>query len=149
MKQILLGAAAFAAATAYPVFGFAQSGITAGGAIDIGKREYFYSCAVCHGNAGKGDGPLVELLRKTPTDLTTIQKNNGGVFPFDRLYAVIDGREVLSAHGPREMPVWGDQFRVDAAELGRGFPLSPQNAESLGRGRIIALIGYIYTLQSK
>ncbi len=149
MKQIFIVAAAFAAAIAFPVFGYAQSRVTPGGGVDIGEREYALSCAVCHGNTGKGDGPLVELLKKTPTDLTTIQKNNGGVFPFDKLYAVIDGREIVAAHGPREMAVWGSEFRRDAAELSRGFPLSLLNAESFVRGRIVALIGYIYTLQAK
>jgi mono/diheme cytochrome c family protein len=145
MKQALLGAVAFGATMALPFLSYAQSEITAGGGVDVGQREYSLSCAACHGKTGKGDGPLVELLTKTPTDLTEIQKNAGAVFPFDRLYTVIDGREMIAAHGSREMPVWGDQFRMDAAELGRGFPLT----ESLVRGRIVALIFYIYTLQNK
>jgi mono/diheme cytochrome c family protein len=149
MKQTLTVAAAFAAAIAFPVFGYAQPRAIPGGGVDIGEREYALSCAVCHGDAGKGDGPIVALLKKMPTDLTMIQKNNGGVFPFDRLYAVIDGREIVAAHGPREMAVWGSEFRRDAAELSHGFPLSLLNAESFVRGRIVALIGYIYTLQAK
>jgi mono/diheme cytochrome c family protein len=148
MKKLLPGAAVFGAALiALPASVYAQSRVMAGSGVDIGEREYALSCAVCHGDAGKGDGPLVEFLKKAPADLTTIQKNNGGAFPFDRLYAVIDGRQIVAAHAPREMPVWGDAFHRDAGEL--GFPLSPQNAESLVRGRIIALISYIYTLQSK
>jgi mono/diheme cytochrome c family protein len=59
---------------------------------DLGKRVYLNRCAVCHGVAGKGDGPFAAQLKTPVADLTKIQKNNMGVFPFDRLYRVIDGR---------------------------------------------------------
>ncbi len=116
--------------------------------VDIGKHQYEVSCAVCHGANGKGDGPLAASLKASPTDLTKIQKNNTGVFPFDRLYAVIDGREAVPAHGPRTMPVWGNEYSVEAAGVSFGFA-TPKDLESFVRGRIIALIGYIYTLQEK
>ena len=61
----------------------------------------------------------------------------------------IDGRKTVGAHGSREMPIWGTAFREDAAELTRGFGISPKDAELYVRGRIISLIGYIYTLQAK
>lgn len=144
MKQLCIGTAVLGTfLIGAPVLAYAQM------AVDIGKREYALSCTVCHGDSGKGDGPLVEFLKKPAADLTTIQKNNSGVFPFDRLYETIDGRKAVGAHGPREMPVWGAEFREDAAELTRGFGISPKDAESYVRGRIIALIGYIYTLQAK
>lgn len=140
MKQLYMGTAVLGAAlVAAPVLGHAQ-------AEDIGKREYANRCAVCHGDGGKGDGPLSALLKIPVSDLTKIQKNNTGVFPFDRLYGVIDGREVVAAHGPREMPVWGNENAVD---LTTGFRVNPKELESYVRGRIIALIGYIYTLQAK
>jgi mono/diheme cytochrome c family protein len=140
MKQLYMGTAVLGAAlVAAPVLGHAQ-------AEDIGKREYANRCAVCHGDGGKGDGPLSALLKIPVSDLTKIQKNNAGVFPFDRLYGVIDGREVVAAHGPREMPVWGNENAVD---LTTGFRVNPKELESYVRGRIIALIGYIYTLQAK
>jgi cytochrome c len=69
--------------------------------VDIGKREYANSCAVCHGDSGRGDGPIVGYLKAAPTDLTIIEKNNKGVFPFGRVYDVIYGRTVIPAHGPR------------------------------------------------
>ncbi len=117
-----------------------------GQAVDVGMREYLSRCAVCHGESGKGDGPLAAQLKTTVSDLTEIQKNNGGVFPFDRLYRVIDGREAVAAHGPREMPVWGSENAVD---LTTGFRVNPKELDSFVRGRLIALIGYIYTLQAK
>lgn len=115
---------------------------------DIGKREYFNSCAVCHGDKGKGDGPLVVWLKKPATDLTKIQKENAGVFPFDRLYQVVDGREAVAAHGPRDMPVWGERYKREAMGF-LGVITTPNRVDSFVRGRIIALLGYIYTLQAK
>jgi mono/diheme cytochrome c family protein len=66
--------------------------------VDIGKREYANSCAVCHGDGGRGDGPIVGYLKAAPTE-----KNNKGVFPFGRVYDVISGRTVIPAHGPRSV----------------------------------------------
>ena len=82
-----------AALVAAPVLGCAQ-------AVDIGKREYVNSCAVCHGDSGRGDGSIVAYLKIkiAPGDLTKIQKNNSGVFPFGRVYEVIDDRKTIAAH---------------------------------------------------
>lgn len=73
-----------------------------------GEMHYVTYCQNCHGPEGKGDGPIAEMLRVPPGDLTTIAAENGGVFPVDRLHAWIDGREGTEMHGPREMPVWGN-----------------------------------------
>ena len=142
MKQLCIGTAVLGAAlAAAPVLGYAQD-------VDIGKLEYVNSCAVCHGASGKGDGPLAASLKKSPADLTKIQKNNRGVFRFDWLYGIIDGREAVEAHGPREMPVWGNEYIGQEAGSTVGFGTSKEY-ESFARGQIIALIGYIYTLQAK
>ncbi|KAB2957992.1 MAG: cytochrome c [Thermoanaerobaculia bacterium] len=73
-----------------------------------GKQSYKTLCMNCHGVEGKGDGYLVENLRVRPTDLTVLAQKNGGVYPADRVRASIDGREQVTGHGLREMPVWGD-----------------------------------------
>ena len=80
--------------------------------VDFGKREFDTNCASCHGHGGKGDGPLTELLTKRPPDLTQLARRNGGVFPLTRMYDVIDGADV-PAHGGRDMPVWGRDYRVN------------------------------------
>ena len=80
---------------------------------DPGAELFRTHCAVCHGRSGRGDGPLVGQLRVTPPDLTKFTQRNGGVFPSERVYRIIDGRDVPS-HGDREMPIWGDAFRNDA-----------------------------------
>ncbi len=111
---------------------------------DIGKREYLNSCAPCHGMNGKGDGPLSPELKKAASDLTRLDKVS--IFPI--LYGIIDGRRMVAFHGPREMPIWGDRYTQQAFELTAGLG-TREELESLTRARILALIGYIYTLQEK
>lgn len=61
-----------------------------------------------------------------------------GQFPFWRTYRIIDGREESRGHGPRDMPLWGDLFRiVEAAD------------EDAVRGRIWQLIYYLESIQKE
>ncbi len=79
-----------------------------------GKDVFDNYCAVCHGSSGKGDGPLGQELKTTPTDLRTIAKKNGGVFPAERVFKLIEGKDPsvrgMRSHGRSDMPVWGDVF---------------------------------------
>lgn len=111
---------------------------------DLGKREYDNNCAACHGIDGKGGGSYVEFLKRAPTNLTVMSKNNGGVFPLSRAYAVIEGAGV--GHGARDMPVWGQEYNVKAAEFYMDVPYNP---EAYVRGRILALVEYLERLQAK
>lgn len=113
--------------------------------VDLGKREFDSSCAVCHGNNGKGNGPFVELLRRSPPDLTKLAKSNGGVFPVNRVYETIEGANVPS-HGSRDMPIWGNDYRVQAGEY---YVDVPYNPEAYVRSRILALVEYINRLQER
>ena len=147
MKQIsrLCGALLLSSALAGTALAQMSSPKSAG--IDIGKGEYEAACAVCHGIKGKGDGPFVgQLTAKTP-DLTVLAKNNQGVFPFDRVFQVIDGRVDVKAHGLREMPVWGRAFGRQSSIYFDSYPAHDQ--ESQARSRILALTEYLYRLQGK
>lgn len=115
---------------------------------DIGRQEYMESCASCHGEDGKGHGPVASSLKQKVPDLSMLAKASAGVFPFARVYDVIDGRQALSVHGPSNMPVWGKLYTEEALKYGEGIA-PPEELSSFARGRIIALIGYIYTLQAK
>jgi mono/diheme cytochrome c family protein len=106
-----------------------------------GKLEYQYYCATCHGSVGKGDGPMSDLWKKPPADLTQLSKKNNGQFPFWRVYRTIDGREEVVAHGPRAMPVWGGRFLMQEG----GAPLD----EHAVLGRILALVYYVESLQER
>jgi hypothetical protein len=115
---------------------------------EFGEKEYLNSCASCHGVGGKGDGPVADSLRKRPADLTRLGETNKGVFPFARIYELVDGRYSTMVHGPREMPVWGDVYtREMTSRAPRDTP--KVFIDALARARILALVEYIYTLQSK
>ena len=64
-------------------------------AIAAGKQEFQRNCGICHGLGGKGDGPIVKLLKQKPADLTQLNKKNNGEFPFWQTYRMIDGREPI------------------------------------------------------
>jgi mono/diheme cytochrome c family protein len=115
---------------------------------DLGKTEYDSNCAVCHGVSGKGDGPLAGMITQKVPNLTTLAKSNNGVFPFNGVYEVIDGRTVVKGHGTRDMPVWGNDYNEKAVQYHRDY-YRAFDAESFVRGRILALVGYIYSLQEK
>jgi mono/diheme cytochrome c family protein len=115
---------------------------------DLGKREYDAKCAVCHGPAGKGDGPYAAMLNAKVADLSTLAQHNNGVFPFQWVQEVIDGRQNFTAHGPREMPIWGLDYLARAEEFYRQGGL-PYDAEAYVRARILALTEYVYRLQTK
>jgi mono/diheme cytochrome c family protein len=124
----------------------AQQNSSAAPSVDIGKYEYDGHCAICHGLSGtaKEEGAYSSLLSKTIPDLTTLSKNNGGVFPFARVYQTIDGREQVQAHGTREMPVWGRDYMAMSANISPSY-----DHEAFARGKILALTEYVYRLQAK
>lgn len=110
--------------------------------IGYGEGEYLNSCVACHGEQGKGDGPLADELRTRPADLTRLAQSNGGVFPYWKVFAVIDGRAEIAGHGTREMPIWGRAFLADDART-----YGPIGGEAVTQERIHALADHIATLQ--
>jgi cytochrome c len=120
-------------------------------ATDFGKREFENSCADCHGMDAKGNGVLAANLKVAPPDLTLLTKNNGGVFPVERIFAVIDGRTQIESHGSRDMPIWGTRYAVNAAEHFMSVPNVgvPPNLEAYIRTRILNLINYLRRIQQK
>lgn len=112
----------------------------------IGEQEFRVNCAVCHGNDGKGNGPVAELLTVATPDLTTMTKRNGGTFPEVRVRELIDGRESVAAHGTRDMPVWGYEYSKRAVEYYRDF-YEKQDAERFVTMRVDGLVGYLRSIQ--
>lgn len=104
-----------------------------------GRELYLRHCSACHGEDGRGDGPVAEELRVPPADLTRIRSRHDGEFPTAELARFIDGRMEVQAHGSREMPVWGRRF---------GRRLDPETtAEEVVRGNISVLIDYLRSIQ--
>jgi len=84
---------------------------------------------------------MSELMTTVVPPLTTLSKSNGGVFPMDRVLAIIDGRTDIRAHGSG-MPVWGAIFKDPV-----GSEVSGQSAEFITRGRILSLAYYLKSIQ--
>jgi mono/diheme cytochrome c family protein len=105
-----------------------------------GRAAYTLYCSSCHGKTGRGDGPVASTLKVPPADLTHLAQAHGGKFPADRVYARIDGRDPVVAHGPSEMPVWGLSFQD---------PGKDTNQEPMVESRLRDLVAYVATLQDK
>lgn len=103
-----------------------------------GPEMYASYCASCHGPKGLGDGPVATQLKGAVPDLTTLSKQNKGVFPKDRVAQVIQGKANVKTHGLQDMPVWGPYF------------LSLNNSqEPVVRIRVSNLTKHIEGLQAK
>ena len=103
-----------------------------------GKEMFNSYCASCHGPDAKGNGPAAAALKSTPADLTALAKNNGGKFPADRVMSILTGQASVTAHGNRDMPVWGPVFW----RMSQGHPAEVQQ-------RVTNLTRYVESLQMK
>ena len=94
-----------------------------------GGEMYSVYCVSCHGWDARGAGA---------PGLTALAKRNNGRFPTLLVKETIRGESRAKAHGPREMPIWGQAFRY----LGSGSRLEIDV-------RINNLTDYIRSLQEK
>jgi mono/diheme cytochrome c family protein len=94
-------------------------------------------CVVCHGDSGKGDGPVSDTLRQTLPDLTLLSRAAGGVFPRDRVLKALQTGRPTAAHVPGGMPTWSEAF----ARL--------EPSKGTAQKRLQALVDHVETLQAK
>jgi mono/diheme cytochrome c family protein len=106
-----------------------------------GRAYFMRYCAPCHGIDADGHGFVARALTHPPSDLRHLGEGNDTSLLADRLIRVIDGRKMVTAHGEREMPVWGERF--DDIE-GEGAP-----REQAVRDRINATVAYILSIQMR
>ena len=78
-------------------------------------------------------------MRRKPANLTEIAKRNGGVYPSELVFRVIDGRQTVRGHGGPDMPVWGDAFRHT----------TDGGSEESVRVKIQALVTYLEAIQAR
>lgn len=120
---------------------------------DIGRMEYQASCAPCHGVDAKGSGPVSKQLKTRPSDLTVLAKKNNGVFPARSVHEIIDGRNLVASHGPREMPIWGYRFvpseHYDLKPSDDYIYSPPISHEEVVQARIRAVVDYLNRIQEK
>jgi mono/diheme cytochrome c family protein len=79
-------------------------------AIVRGRQLYVRYCASCHGSEADGRGPVARDLKASPADLRYLGERYGMPLPTGTIARFIDGRQDVTAHGPRAMPVWGRRF---------------------------------------
>jgi mono/diheme cytochrome c family protein len=101
-----------------------------------GKAIFNEQCAPCHGS--KEVKASVDTLKTTPKDLTKIIKSRGLTeFPIAEIARIIDGRLLVKAHGPREMPVWGEIYEAQGLD------------DEQIRGRKGELVAYLMSIQEQ
>lgn len=101
-----------------------------------GQALFATYCAVCHGDDGKGVGPMARVLKTPPPDLTHIWMRSGGRFSVERVEKIISGEAQVGAHGTSDMPLWGPIFAQGIWD------------QDLGRTRIHNLARYLEKIQS-
>jgi mono/diheme cytochrome c family protein len=106
---------------------------------ELGREVFLRRCASCHGEDGRGDGPVSGALRTPPADLARIAARRGGAFPKGEIARFVDGRFTVQAHGTREMPVWGERLGEQIPEAGV--------SEEVVRGQIGVVVEYLQTIQ--
>ena len=105
--------------------------------LDIGREEFQESCSARHGADASGRGELANKLVKPPKDLTMIAENNGGTFPFWRVFDIIAGDTKVEDHDTSQMPLFSERMR--GQESAGVFPPAPL--------RVLALTHYIESIQ--
>lgn len=104
-----------------------------------GEELYISYCAICHGEDGKGNGPMADMLTAAPANLTTIAMRRDGAYPNDEVYKIIDGQVNVPGHGTEEMPIWGKTFQ-ESEQL--------EDQEEVEE-RINNLVAYLESIQVK
>lgn len=122
------------------VIGSAISAAAAQKSVAQGRTYYLQYCASCHGENGDGRGPMASSLKQQPADLRMLGDKYGTPLSIEKVATFVDGREAVAAHGPRDMPVWGERFYDiwNAKGSRGGMP-----------GRITKIVLYLRTIQLK
>jgi hypothetical protein len=84
---------------------------------------------------------------------SVLAKKNNGVFPFDSVYEIIDGRKTIIDHGTRDVPIWGDRYTPEPSKALIPRPseniLGFYDPETVVQMRILAVIDYLNRIQEK
>ena len=90
---------------------------TGSGSLPGGQELYHSKCSPCHGDSGKGDGPIAAYLNPRPRDFTSgkfkIRSTESGSIPTD---ADIERTITKGLHGTA-MPDWGSFITTDRLPL--------------------------------
>jgi mono/diheme cytochrome c family protein len=106
--------------------------------VSEGRTLYMRNCAACHGIKADGNGPAAPALTTKAPDLRFLSARYGNPLPQDQIARFIDGRADVVAHGPRDMPVWGEKVWEYPEGKGNQHQVTPRIAE---------LIAYLQSIQ--
>ena len=106
--------------------------------VSEGRKLYLRNCAACHGINADGNGPAAPALTTKAPDLRTLSARYGNPLPQDQIARFIDGRADVVAHGPRDMPVWGEKVWENPEGKGNQRQVTP---------KVAALIQYLQSIQ--
>ena len=101
-----------------------------------GARLFAENCTVCHGQDGKGGGPLAVAKNLTPPDLTALAARTNGKFPVEHVSDKLRHGGGEDADGGKTMPVW---TKIFAHECGDAY----------ARHAITELEKFLKTIQEK
>ena len=108
---------------------------------EAGRAVYLAACATCHGEAGRGDGPMSAYLTLPVPDLTGIAARRGGDFAWLSIVHIVDGRSGLRGHGG-PMPIFGAVFQGDTAAAD-----APDGTPVITSARVLAVVAWLATIQ--
>ena len=91
-----------------------------------------------------GSGSVARMLKVQPVDLRILTHSNDGEYPSDRVASSIDGRGDVTAHGRRDMPIWGEAFQAPLAPN----PAAPdEDGETRANRKVRELVLFLETIQ--
>jgi mono/diheme cytochrome c family protein len=117
---------------------FEPTALAGANTVAEGRSLYVNYCASCHGVNGDGDGPVALALSTPPANLRLLSERYGNPLPEDQIARFIDGRADVKAHGPRDMPVWGERVWK--------YPEDKGNKNQV-KGDIAKLVAYLQSIQ--
>lgn len=106
-----------------------------------GKAVFMANCAVCHGEDGKGEGPLARRMATPPKNLTLIALRSDDSFPRARIMSIIDGYARSGMTG-ESMPEFGALLEGDLIPFDSGDGVQTPTPRKL-----VALLEYIESIQ--
>ena len=106
-----------------------------------GARLYMSYCASCHGEKGRGDGPMARAMTKAPKDLTLLSVRHGDRFPRAKVMSTVDGYARSNLSGPG-MPKFGELLSGDLVPYDSGDGVQTPTPRKL-----VALVEYLETIQ--
>ncbi|MBI2801142.1 MAG: c-type cytochrome [Gammaproteobacteria bacterium] len=110
--------------------------------VNSGRVQFEKNCARCHGADATGGTADTKVETVKAPDLTGLAKKSGGTLPLWEVYEVVSGSKVLAEHRTRAMPIWSE-------ELAKARGINKENKEAIVRGRILAILAYLSTIQEK